>query len=300
MKTNFLLNIIIGFLLTSCVAQNERIENIIMDCSYQSFDDNGIAFRKLISDYENLLINENILADNSGKSYRQVLKDIASEKEFDKVPSKFFAEELQKIEKPNLEKAQKCQEIIVKDSAKYDMTKLKGLEQAIDNAQYSGDLQPALIAEDILKVLTEKDFELEFYKLRTFLLFSIIDTNAGISRKLPDFENDESEIDLTNALKITLDDKNQIFVNGKKVSLDDLKTLVRDYESEFKSESIISLKADRGTMYRTYIDVQNAIVGEIQHLRNKLAREKYKTELDKLTEEQQSEIKKVYPQKLIE
>lgn len=300
MKTNILLNIIIGFLFTSCVAQNERIENIIMDCSYQSFADNGIAFKKLISDYEHLLINERILTDNSGKSYRQVLKDIADEKEFDIVPSKFFAEELQKIEKPDLEKAQKCQEIIVQDSAKYDMTKLKGLEQAIDNAQYSGDLQPALIAEDILKVLTEKDFELDFYKLRTFLLLSIIDTNSGINRKLPDFENDQSEIDLTNALKIILDDQNQIFVNDKKVSLDDLKTLVREYESKFKSESVISLKADRGTMYRTYIDVQNAIVGEIQYLRDKLAKEKYNAELDKLTEEQQFEIKKVYPQKLIE
>ena len=86
-----------------------------------------------------------------------------------------------KIEKPDLEKAQECQKLIVKDSSLYDMSKLKGLEQAIDNAQYSGDIQPSLIAEDILKVLTEDDFELDFYKLRTFLLFSIIDTGFGIS-----------------------------------------------------------------------------------------------------------------------
>jgi biopolymer transport protein ExbD len=300
MKTNILLNIIIGLLITSCVAQNDRIENIIMECSYQAFADNGKEFKTLISDYENLLIKEKILADKSGKSYRQVLQKIANDEEFDKVPSTFFSAELQKIEKPDLEKAQECQKIIVKDSSLYDMSKLKGLEQAIDNAQYSGDLQPSIIAEDILKVLTEDDFELDFYKLRTFLLFSIIDTDSGISRRLPEMEENQVEYDLTNALKITLDDKSEIFVDDKKVTIVQLKKLVRDYELKNKSESIISLKADRGTMYKTYIDVQNAIVGEIRHLRDKLAKEKYNTELDKLTEEQLSEIKKVYPQNLVE
>lgn len=300
MKTNILLNIIIGFLFTSCVAQNDRIENIIMDCSYQAFADNGKAFRTLISDYENLLINEKILADNSGKSYRQVLQKIADGNEFNKAPSTFFSAELQELEKPDLEKAQECQKIIIRDSAIYDMSKLKGLEQAIDNRQYSGDLQPSLIAEDILKVLTEGDFELDFYKLRIFLLFSIIDTDTGISRRLPEMEENQVEYDLTNALKIIIDDKSEIYINDKKVTIAELKKLVRDYELENKSESIISLKTDRGTMYKTYIDVQNAIVGEIRHLRAKLAKEKHNTELDKLTEEQLSEIKKVYPQNIVE
>ncbi|ETN96883.1 hypothetical protein P278_03090 [Zhouia amylolytica AD3] len=271
-----------------------------MDCAYQSFADNGIAYKKQISDYENLLIDEKILIDNSGQSYRQLLMDIADEEEFDKVPSKFFVVELQKIEKPNSEEAQKCKEIIVKDSAKYDMTKLKGFEHVIDKGQYSGNFQPASIAKGLLKVLTEKDLELDFYKLRTFLLFSIIDTNSGMNKQLSDFESDQTEVDLTKALRITLDDKNQIFVNEKKVSLDDLKKLVREYESELKSESVILWKTDRATMYRNYIDVQNAIVGEIQYLRNKLAIEKYKTEFDKLTDEQQSEIKNIYPKRIIE
>ena len=53
-------------------------------------------------------------------------------------------------------------------------------------------------------------------------------------------------------------------------------------------------------MYKTYVDVQNAIIGEIQILREQLAKEKYNTELNKLTEEQLSEIKKIYPKKIVE
>ena len=271
-----------------------------MDCSYQAFADNGKAFRTLITDYENLLINEKILADNSGKSYRQVLQKIADGNEFNKVPSKFFTDELQKIDKPDREKAQECQKIIVKDSTSYNMSKLKGLEQAITNAENSNDIQPSLIAKDILKVLSEDDFELGFYKVRTFFLFNLIEPDSGISRRLPENEENQNEYDLTNALKITLDNKSEIFVDNKKVTVDKLKKLVREYEFKNKAESVISLKADRGTMYKTYIEVQNAIVGEIRQLRDKLAKEKYNTELDKLTEEQLSEIKKVYPQNLVE
>jgi len=299
MKTNILLNIIVGFLFTSCIAQNDRIENIIMDCSYQSFEDGGKKFRKLISDYENLLIKEEILADESGKSYRQVLQKIADRNEFDKIPSIFFTDELQKLEKPDLEKAQECQKIIVKDSTIYNLSKLKGLELAINNAQNSRDIQASLIAKDILKILTEEDFELDYYKLRTFFLFNIIDIDSGISRRLPEIE-ENLEYDLTNALKIIIDDKSEIFIDNKKVTIDKLKRLVREYELKNKSESIISLKSDRGAMYKTYIEVQNAVVGEIRHLRDNLAKEKYNTELDNLTKEQLSEIKKIYPQKLVE
>lgn len=300
MKTNFLLYIIIALLFAPCIAQNNRIENLLMDCSYQAFADNGKEFKTLISDFESLLIKEKILADKSGNSYRQVLQKIADGKEFNKVPSTLFSVELQKIEKPDLEKVQECKKNIVKDSSLYDMSKLKVLEQAIDNAQNSGDLQPSLIAKGILKVLTKDDFELDFYKLRTFLLFSLIDPDSGINRRIPEMEENQVEYDLTNALKITLNDKSEIFVNDKKVTIVELKKLVRFYELENKSESIISLKANRETMYKTYMDVQNAIVSEIRHLRAKLAKEKYNMELDKLTEEQLSEIKKVYPQNMVE
>ena len=290
----------IGFLFTSCVAQNNRIEDKIMDCSYQSFADGGKEFRSLLADYEGLLINEGILADNSGKSYRQVLQNIANGKNLDKAPSKFFTDELQKIEKPDLEKAQECQKIIVRDSASYNFSKLEGLEQAFMTSQNSNAIQPSLLAKDILKILSEEDFEIDFYKVRIFFLFNLIEPDSGVNRRLPEIDNNQIEYDLTNALKIFLNDQSEILVNEAKVTLDELKELVRDYELKNKSESIISLKNDRKTKYKNYVEVQNAIVGEIRDLRIQLAKEKYNMDLDSLTEEQLFEIKKIYPQKLVE
>ena len=105
---------------------------------------------------------------------------------------------------------------------------------------------------------------------------------------------------MSKALNVHIDGQNQIFVNKKKVDIDELKTAIKDYEEKYKSESIISLKAERETMYKTYIDVQNAIVGEIKNLRTRLAKEIYNKELDSLTKEEMTEIRKVYPQKLVE
>jgi len=300
MKKLVLLNILLGILLISCSAQNERIENKIMECSYHSYADEGIQLKQLISDYQKLLIDEEILADDSGKSYRNVLQNIADGNDFNKAPSKFFINELQKIDKPNTIKAQDCQKIIVIDSSLYDLSKLKGLEQAITNAQHSNDIQPSLIARDFLKVLSDEDFELDFYKLRTFFLFEMMNPNDGINRKLPKLKADKTEYDLSNALNIYLDDKSQIIVNEKKLSIEELKKLIREYELKNKSESIISLKTERETSYKTYIEVQNAMVGEINNLREQLSKERYNVELDKLSEEQFTEIKKIYPQKIVE
>lgn len=293
--TSMLLNILVGFIFTFCSAQNERIENKIMNCSYQSFEDDGEELKELISNYQNLLITQGILKDSNGKSYRQILENIAAGNEFDKVPSTFFAIELQKIKKPDTEEIKECQKIIIADSS-YNTSKLKGLEQVMTNVLNLEDIEPSIIANEILNVLSDEDFEIDFYKLRIFLLFGIIiETESGNSRKLPEIKEDETSYDLTTAFKVNIDNKSEIFVDNKKVAIEKLKKMVRAYELKNKSESIFSLKTGKKTTYKMYIDVQTVIIEEIQYLREKIAKEKYNTALDKLKDEQLNEIKKIYP-----
>ena len=185
MKTKILLNIIIGLISINCFAQSKRVENEFMECTYKSYADNGKSFKELISNYEKLLIKENILKNSSGKSYRQIYQKIADGKEFKNIPSTFFSQELQKIDQPDLDKFQECQNILAQDSSDYDMSKVQGWEQIISSVSESGDLEISLIGDHILKLLSEKDFELNFYKIRTFFLFSVIDIFSGSSR---DFE----------------------------------------------------------------------------------------------------------------
>jgi len=67
--------------------------------------------------------------------------------------------------------------------------------------------------------------------------------------------------------------------------------------SDHPKKAIISLQSDRGTSYATYISVQNELVGAYTVLRNKYAQKKFGKDFDKLTNEQQKEIKiNIYPQ----
>ena len=52
----FIFNLFISY---SCYPQKQRAEEAIIDCLYGSYDDNGVAFKNAISQYEAYLIKEN-------------------------------------------------------------------------------------------------------------------------------------------------------------------------------------------------------------------------------------------------
>ncbi|MFD1015039.1 biopolymer transporter ExbD [Winogradskyella rapida] len=124
--------------------------------------------------------------------------------------------------------------------------------------------------------------------------------DKGLVKELPKISETKTEYDLSKAITIYIEGNNQLLVNNEKADIDALKTKIREYESKNKSKSIISIKNSRESSYSTYIDVQNAIVGEIRMLRETLSKEKYDLELDSLTNEQLSKIRKVYPLNLVE
>lgn len=301
MKKLILTYLIFGILTISCQGQTERIEIKLMNCIYENYEDQGTEFKKILSDFEKLLIDEKILKDGTGKSYKAIFEKIIIDDDFDYNPSRSFLDEIIDIGMPQNESFRNCQSKL-RENSENKFSKGTELQTVLDSIKNSGNLTPSIVANGILSVLNEKDFELDFYKMSVFFLFDTISytNDDGISRKLPDFKEDETEYDLSKAINIYIDGNNQIFANKEKVNIEELKVQIREYEFKNKSESIIIFKAERETMYKTYVDVQNAIVGEIRSLREQLAEEKYKTELDKLTEKQLIEIKYIYPQKIVE
>lgn len=300
MKKNFLLHLIILLLFASCSSQNKRIETELMECYYQTYSDNGAELKRLISNYQSLLVKEKVIADSSAKSYLNFYQKIAEEKEFEHIPSKSFLTELQSIEKPNGMINRECQSRVLTDSSSYNTNKIFILEDAISSVQEAGDLSPSLVAKQILTVLSEEDFELEYYRLRTLFLFDMLNVDYGIDNKLRTSTGEVIEHDLTNALKISTNGKNEIFTNGQKVSIKQLKEKVKDYERKNKEVSVIAINASRETMYRTYIDIQNTITSAIQSLRNEKSISDYQMEFENLTDEQKQIIIKVYPIEIVE
>ena len=83
-------------------SQTERIENKFMECWYDAFEEDKLKAKQSIVNYENFLIKEGVLEDNSAKSYTKLLQDFAEHNKSVEKPSKPFYLEIQKLKKTNV------------------------------------------------------------------------------------------------------------------------------------------------------------------------------------------------------
>lgn len=294
MKKIFLGLFILGCLTVSCQEQPERLETKAMNCVFESYDDKGVAFKKAIYDFEQVLITEKILKDRSGKSYKALFEKIATNNELTNWPITSFDDLLSNIGAPRQEALGSCLATLEKNT----INKLEAFAKTI---QTSDELTPSILANGILAALDEEDFELNYYKMNTFLLFDTINytNDKGLIKALPKLEENPT-FQTEKAINVYIDGENQFFVNDEKVNLNTLKSKIRTYVSNNESESYIALSSERKTSFASYIDVQNAISAEIDFLRDQFSKEKYNQVFEELTKEQADEIRKVYPFNLSE
>lgn len=273
---------------TSGRPQEQRIEIDLMNCVYQGYSDTGVKLKRLISDYEKLLITEKIISDNSGKSYVTAFRKIADKEDFNFTSSESLVQQWSQFEKPNQEKIKACQAKLL---PRTQTTKDDELIKLIDSLVATNGLEPYTAAAGILSILNDQDLELDYYKLKTFFVFSLIQTDEELSNETPEIDIEN----LNDALEIYLNEKNEIFVNEKKVTIDELKVLVKDHEAANKSKSHFYLNSSRDTRYGFYQQVQMVLANMVKELRNELSKAKHGISFEELDEEKAKEIKSMYP-----
>lgn len=182
--------------------------------------------------------------------------------------------------------------------------------------------------------------DIAFLLLIFFLVTTTIETDRGISRKLPPIPEDEQEppvIKQKNIFTVIVNRNNELLVEDEVMELRDLRQAAVEFldngagvgeeacdycqgprdpaSSDNPEKAIISLVNDRRTEYRTYISVQNELVAAYNQLRNREAQRLYGMQFtqmeanyndpnwrgDKeLLKERIDIIKEMYPQKLSE
>ena len=182
--------------------------------------------------------------------------------------------------------------------------------------------------------------DIAFLLLIFFLVTTTIETDTGISRKLPpiDDNTDPPIIKQKNIFTVLINGKNQLLVEDELMELKDLRKAAKEFldngggtgedacsyckgkhsstSSDNPDKAIISLKNERETTYSTYISVQNELVAAYNDLRNARAKELYGVSFDEMQaayddttspqfkseklKERLEKIKVEYPQKLSE
>lgn len=154
--------------------------------------------------------------------------------------------------------------------------------------------------------------DISFLLISFFLLTSSINTDLGISRKLPpplDPNVKPPEIKQRNIFTVLLNSNDRLLVEGKPGDISSLKDQTKEFltnpsnnselpEMEMKSipnlgevflpkSAIISLKNDRGTSYEMYLKVQNELTAAINELRDDLCKQKFGIKMAELKNEDQ-------------
>lgn len=285
----------------SSAAQEYVAESLLMDCIYKGYNDEGLALKNNNISFERLLIDERILTNSTSQGYKTVLTKIANDPYFDYYPSRaFIAEELRSVEQDSL-LYQFC-ESEMRITASIDFTKVDRLKKVLDSIAALEDWAPTDMAKGVLSVLDGKDFEQDYYKLQIFPIFNMINFAPLSDKIFPGLRESEELIEyaeLSNAMEIYLDEKNRINVNDKIETITGLKIKVRDYEYKNKSKSILIIRTHGQSIFKYYREIRTAIIEEIHMLREQLAVEKFKMELNKLSDVQTDYIKNIYPQKIV-
>ena len=181
--------------------------------------------------------------------------------------------------------------------------------------------------------------DIAFLLLIFFLVTTTIETDSGISRKLPPIEEDQEDVIIKqrNIFTVLLNGKDQILVEDELIVLEDVRAAAIEFldngggkgddgcdyckgdrdpsSSDNPDKAIISLKNERETSYAAYISIQNELVAAYTHLRNIRAEDLYGESYEEMLKnyrdvnwpgnktklkEKINRLRKEYPQKLSE
>ena len=153
--------------------------------------------------------------------------------------------------------------------------------------------------------------DIAFLLLIFFLVTTTMDVDTGIARKLPPYTDieDDSQIHDRNIYTVLINNKNQLLVEGELMDISQLKEGAKIFIdnngalpnlSDNTEDAVISLQNDRGTSYKTYIQVQNELTAAYNELRNTAALSEFGSRYYDLPKTKQRTIRKKYPQKISE
>ncbi|GGW89596.1 ExbD/TolR family protein [Salegentibacter mishustinae] len=144
--------------------------------------------------------------------------------------------------------------------------------------------------------------DIAFLLLIFFLVTTTIETDSGISRKLPPWQPEEQEppvIKERNIFQVLVNSNNQLLVEDEEMEIEELRQAAVEFidngggtgdeacdfcqgpgdasSSVNPQKAIISLVNNRGTEYGTYIAVQNELVAAYNQLRDREAQRLFGT-----------------------
>ena len=151
---------------------------------------------------------------------------------------------------------------------------------------------------------TTSTADISFMLLIFFLVASSMDVDKGLPRQLPPAEHkqqqDETEVNRQRLLEIKITAQNQLLVDGKPMSQNQLSNHILRFIMARGKSHLISLDTHPESSYDAYFHVQNALVAAYREWRDRTAQQKYGRVYNQLSPQQREELRTLCPQRVAE
>lgn len=149
--------------------------------------------------------------------------------------------------------------------------------------------------------------DIAFLLLIFFLVTTQISEDRGILVKLPPWSNEpppDMKLNSRNVWSVLVNANNELLVRGEPLDINQLRQKTKDFianprkeddKADSPSKAIVSLKNDRGTKYKTYLEVYNELQAAYNELWNESAGRKFGKDYEFLTTAQKREIRDEIP-----
>lgn len=273
------------------------IEKQMLNCFYQQYEKYGIDVKASIDSANSLLLKYEVLPDNKGISYIEFIEAMNKADSFPLDTPPNLIEELKSIK--YLPVGIQCTDmkIVDFDSVEFANSKLKDLAKIFDTIAEKGNISVALITEEILKILDEKDFNNAFYQtLGTLTISSLIKANevtGWTNLQPPKYKHTPPSNHTVLTINLTADD--HIKIENEKVSKDEAFQIVADFMLKNKEKHVISLKSKRSTSYDFYMLIWDGLNEVYSEVRNRYAQANFQKTYDQLDAVTKEKVDKKIP-----
>lgn len=154
--------------------------------------------------------------------------------------------------------------------------------------------------------------DIAFLLLIFFLLVTTIDVDTGIGLQLPpapEENQDPPPIKERNLLNILVNAQGMVLIDEEPTQVSEVKQKIKDFVSnngqdpnlsDSPDKAIVSIKTQRQTPYKTYINMLDEVMGAYAELRNQASQSEFGVPYSQLEDEgeRQQKIQDIYPKKI--
>ncbi|MFZ1705182.1 MAG: biopolymer transporter ExbD [Saprospiraceae bacterium] len=149
--------------------------------------------------------------------------------------------------------------------------------------------------------------DIAFLLLIFFLVTTVIAEDKGVLVKLPPWSDEpppEIKLNTRNVYSVLVNAQNQLLVRNEPMDISKLKENTkmfitnpqkREDLSIDPTEALVSLKNDRGTNYKTYLEVYNELKSAYNEIWEEEAKRRFGKALDDLNKVEKDEISSAFP-----